>query len=187
MVQQKKDKEHPEYGTSELEMRFAKNFLDKLGVEYIYQFRMASIGRYLDFYCPNENLALEIDGDYWHAYGLIYEEMNPTQKRNHRVDKEKTRWCLMNGIPLIRIWEHDINDHPESVMKMLKEKLGRAREDKEKKDKKKQAALKQEQNLQPHLQDPLNPLLRKIWSRSWKTQKTRIPTMRIPDGLYQES
>lgn len=138
VVQQKKDKEHPEYGTSELEVRFAKNFLDKLGVEYIYQFRMASIGRYLDFYCPNENLALEIDGDYWHAYGLIYEEMNPTQKRNHRVDKEKTRWCLMNGIPLIRIWEHDINDHPESVMKMLKEKLGRAREDKEKKDKKKQ-------------------------------------------------
>ena len=48
VVQQKKDKEHPEYGTSELEVRFAKNFLDRLGVKYIYQFRMASIGRYLD-------------------------------------------------------------------------------------------------------------------------------------------
>lgn len=138
VVQQKKDKEHPEYGTSELEVRFAKNFLDKLGVKYIYQFKMASIGRYLDFYIVDCNIALEIDGDYWHGYGLLYEQMNPTQKRSHRVDKEKTRWCLINGIPLIRIWEHDINDHPEAVMKMLKEKFGIARENKEKQDKKKQ-------------------------------------------------
>ena len=34
-----------EYGTSKLEERFAKNFLDKLGVEYKYQYKAESIGR----------------------------------------------------------------------------------------------------------------------------------------------
>ena len=56
---------HKEYGTSKLEERFAKDFLDVLGVKYIYQFKAESIGRYFDFYLPKENLILEVDGDYW--------------------------------------------------------------------------------------------------------------------------
>lgn len=112
-----------EYGTSKLEERFAKNFLDRLGIEYVYQFKMESIGRYLDFYIPSCNVAIECDGDYFHAYGLIYEQMSPMQKKNKRVDKQKNHWCAVNCIKLIRIWEHDINEHPEKVMEMLKEEL----------------------------------------------------------------
>lgn len=112
-----------EYGTSKLEMRFAKNFLDKLGIDYKYQFRMESIGRYLDFYIPECNVAIEVDGDFYHSYGLVYEQMSPMQKKNRRVDEQKNHWCAINGIKLIRIWEHDINEHPESVMKMLKAEL----------------------------------------------------------------
>ena len=130
----KQERKHAEYGTSKLEQRFAKNFLDKLGVKYIYQYKMASIGRYADFYLPESHVIIEVDGDYYHAYGLLYEQMSPMQKKNHRVDKEKDHWCLINGIPLIRIWEHDINDHPEKVMKILKERLYIAKNDKDKKD-----------------------------------------------------
>lgn len=118
---------HQEYGTSKLEERFAKDFLDKLGVKYIYQYKMVSIGRYLDFYLPEANLAIEVDGDFWHSYGILYENMTPTQKRNKRVDEQKTMWCLSNGIPLLRIWEHDINKNPTEVMNILKERIGRAR------------------------------------------------------------
>lgn len=60
----------------------------------------------------------------WHGYGLTNEEKNPTQKRNARVDKIKNMWAIMNGIPILRIWEHDINDNPEKVMKLLKETIG---------------------------------------------------------------
>jgi very-short-patch-repair endonuclease len=134
VYQQKKPKAHPEYGTSKLEERFAKNFLDKLGVKYIYQYKMESIGRFLDFMCVYERVAIEIDGDYYHSYGLVYEKMSPMQKKNYRVDKEKDHWCLINGIQMIRIWEHDINEHPESIMKMLKEKLGIARDEQNKKN-----------------------------------------------------
>ena len=115
-----------EYGTSKLEVRFAKNFLDRLGVEYVYQFKMESIGRYLDFYIPSCNVAIEVDGDFYHSYGLVYEQMNPMQKRNHRVDEQKNHWCAVNCIKLIRIWEHDINEHPEMVLEMLKRELASA-------------------------------------------------------------
>lgn len=122
-----------EYGTSKLEERFARNFLDKLGVEYRYQFKMQSIGRYLDFYIPSCNVAIEVDGDFYHSYGLVYEQMSPMQKKNKRVDEEKNHWCAVNCIKLIRIWEHDINEHPEKVMEMLKVELASAAENERKK------------------------------------------------------
>jgi very-short-patch-repair endonuclease len=117
-------KPHPEYGTSKLEKKFAKDFLKKLGIKYEEQFYAESIKRYYDFYLPDYQIIIEIDGDYWHSYGKVYEDMNPTQKRNARVDKIKNEWALSHGFPIIRIWEHDINDNPESVKKMLIERLG---------------------------------------------------------------
>lgn len=124
-------KNKKEYGTSKLEERFAKEFLDKLKIKYVYQFKAESIGRFYDFYLPEDNLIIEVDGSYWHSYGLLYEEMTPTQKRNRRVDKQKDHWALINGIPILRIWEHDINNNPEKVISMLKEKVGYARKQKE--------------------------------------------------------
>lgn len=109
-----------EYGTSKLEEKFAKEFLDKLGVEYIYQYKAESIGRYYDFKLKNYQVYIEVDGDWYHSRGLVYEDMNPMQKRNHRVDKIKTDYCSRNGYLLIRIWEHDINKNPNLVMKCLK-------------------------------------------------------------------
>ena len=50
--------------------------------------------------------------------------MTPTQKKNARVDKIKNEWALSRGIPIIRIWEHDINENPQKVMKILKENIG---------------------------------------------------------------
>ena len=120
----KKYHSNQDYGTSKLEERFARDFLDKFKIHYIYQFKAESIGRYYDFYIPSANLLIEVDGDYYHAYGLVYEQMSPMQKRNSRVDKEKDHWAYANGIPLIRIWEHDINNHPESVMKILEKEIG---------------------------------------------------------------
>lgn len=117
-----------EYGTSKLEEKFAKEFLDKLGVKYVYQYKAESIGRYFDFYLPEVRLLIEVDGDYYHAYGKIREEMSPMQKKNTRVDEHKNKWALMHGIPILRIWEHDINKNPSDVMRVLKEKIGNCSE-----------------------------------------------------------
>ena len=125
-------RKHPKYGTSKLEEDFAREFLDKLGVKYIYQFEAKDIGRYYDFaIILNDNLSVgnmllvEIDGSYFHSDPRLVKEgeMSPMQKRNKRVDEYKDKWALLHGIPLIRIWEKDIRENPKMVMDGLKKRL----------------------------------------------------------------
>lgn len=118
-------KKHKEYGTSKLEEKFAKEFLEKLGVNYVYQYKAESISRWFDFYIPSANLIIEIDGGWYHADPRVIEgkELNPMQKKNKRVDELKNKWAFSHGIPVLRIWEHDINKNPSKVMALLKEKL----------------------------------------------------------------
>ena len=116
---------HPKFGTSKLEQDFARDFLDKLNVKYIWQFEAKDIGRFYDYYLPEHNLLLEIDGSYHHSDPRLVKEseMNPMQKHNKRVDKHKDDWALMHGIPLMRIWEKDIRENPKMVMEELKKRL----------------------------------------------------------------
>lgn len=115
---------HPKYGTSKLEKRFAEEFLIPLGIKFEYQFEAKEIGRFYDFYLPEHNLIIEVDGDYYHAYNVPVEEMNPMQKHNKRVDEQKNYWAACRGIVVLRVWEHDINDNPSFVKKRLEEVLG---------------------------------------------------------------
>ena len=123
---------HQKYGTSKLEEDFARDFLDKLGVKYIYQFEAKDIGRFYDFaIILNDNMTtvnmilLEIDGGYYHSDPRVVKEdkLNPMQKHNKRVDEHKDKWALLHGIPLIRIWEKDIRENPNMVMEELKKRL----------------------------------------------------------------
>ena len=125
---------HPKYGTSKLEDLFASEFLDVIGVKYIRQYEAKDIGRFYDFYCPDANVIIEVDGDFYHGYGLVYEQKSPMQKRNERVDRIKDEWALEHGIPIIRVWEHDIHENPEKVMKVLKESIGKYTEKAKKKN-----------------------------------------------------
>lgn len=126
---------HPKFGTSKLEQDFARDFLDKLGIKYLWQYEAVQIGRFYD-YClfingqindfSNGNIILlEIDGSYHHSDPRLVkeEEMNPMQKRNKRVDEYKDKWALEHGIPLVRIWEKDIRENPKMVMEELKKRL----------------------------------------------------------------
>ena len=118
-------KPHPQYGTSKLEEDFAHMFLDKLNVKYEYQFEAKDIGRFYDFYLPESNLLIEIDGDYWHGNPDKYQdnELRWHQRHAQRVDEYKNKWALLHGIPIIRVWESDIRKKPNEVMKFLKERL----------------------------------------------------------------
>ena len=116
---------HPKFGTSKLEEDFARDFLDKLKVKYVYQFEAKDIGRFYDFYLPDNNLIIEVDGSYYHSDPRLVKEenMNPMQKHNKRVDEYKDRWALAHGIPIMRIWEKDIRDNPKEVLSELKKRL----------------------------------------------------------------
>lgn len=115
----------PKFGTSKLEQDFAHDFLDKLGVEYVWQFEAKDIERFYDYYLPKSNLIIEVDGDYWHSNPEKVDENNLSriQKHNKWVDRLKNEWALLHGIPIMRIWENDIRNNPQKVMKMIKERL----------------------------------------------------------------
>ena len=51
------------------------------------------------------------------------DKLTPMHKHNMRVDEYKNRWALAHGIPIVRIWEKDINESPSKVMEMLKKRL----------------------------------------------------------------
>lgn len=140
-------KNNKKYGTSKLERDFAKNFLDKNGIVYIYEYEAKDIQRYYDFaitayseidyemevkdgikcvkqegqYFPI-SFMLEIDGGYYHSDPRVVDEnkLNPMQKHNKFVDKVKDKWCGLHCIPLLRIWEYDIKNNPELVLDTLK-------------------------------------------------------------------
>ena len=56
------------------------------------------------------------------------------QKHNETVDKIKNKWAHGHQVPLLRIWEHDINNDPSGVIRMLKREIGVATKKQEKKD-----------------------------------------------------
>ena len=115
---------HPKYGTSKLEEDFARDFLDKLGLKYVYQYEAKDIGRWFDFKIINGPI-IEIQGSYWHGDSRIYEEkdLNKIQKKNIQVDAYKQKWALSHGIPIYYIWEKDVKESPDKVMAFLKEIL----------------------------------------------------------------
>lgn len=115
---------HPKFTVSKLEDDFARDFLDKLGIEYVRQFEAKSIGRFYDFVTAS-GLIIEVDGGYYHSDPRVVDENNlsPMQKKNKRVDELKNKWALEHGMPIMRIWEKDIRENPQEVMKALKERL----------------------------------------------------------------
>lgn len=160
-VRQKNTKKQ-DYGTSKLEKYFAHEFLDRSGIKYIYQFKAESIGRFFDFAVVvpytgqtlvteekdglvsvvqntsllDVRLIIEVDGGYFHGDPRVVGDkgLNRMQMRNMAVDELKNRWCALQCIPIVRFWEKDIRENPESVKKILKKYLGIIKKNKEKEE-----------------------------------------------------
>ena len=67
-------------------------------------------GKIFDFYIPEKNMLLEVDGNYWHGYGLKLEEMNDIQKKKYKNDKQKEIFAKGLGYNILRVWEHELQD-----------------------------------------------------------------------------
>jgi very-short-patch-repair endonuclease len=65
----------------------------------------------LDFYAPEINLAIEVDG-YSHRFDQV-----------HIKDQQKDRWLLENGIQVLHIPDVLIFDDLENVERMLRAKV----------------------------------------------------------------
>ena len=117
---------HDKIHTSKLEKTFEDNILNQINdIVYSKQFYAKPIKAFYDFYLPKYNLIIEVDGDFWHCNpSTIHSEaIYESQKNNLLRDQEKNKWAKNNGFDIIRFWENDINDNPNKVIEILKNKL----------------------------------------------------------------
>lgn len=108
---------------SKLEYKF-ETILQKLDISYSHSYYIPSVKKIYDFYIPEFNILIEIDGDFWHCNPITH----PTpeykiQEINLKNDEMKTKWAEDNGFKLLRFWEYDINNNLEFVINELKNKL----------------------------------------------------------------
>ena len=75
--------------------------------------RQHSIGPYiLDFYCPSEYLAVELDGDLHYSAAAEF------------YDEERTLFCNYYGVKVIRFENQWVYTQPESVLESIRECFG---------------------------------------------------------------
>ena len=77
-------------------------------------FRQYGIGPYiLDFYCPQQRLAIEVDGGQ-HA-----------DKRGQEHDAKRDTYLREKNIRIIRFWNNDVLQNIEAVGQKIREETGK--------------------------------------------------------------
>ena len=100
-------------GISNMELEM-QQFLNSLSLSYIIKDKKTLGGKELDIYLPEYNLAIEMNGVYWHSE--IY-----LDKNYHR---EKTLKCRELGIDLLHIWEDDWKYKRDIIKSIIRNKVG---------------------------------------------------------------
>lgn len=78
----------------------------------------------VDNYLPTYNGIIEVMGDYWHVSPLRYNEekyfMNEMQQKQLHRDKIKYSYIINHyKIPILYLWETDINNNPNLCIKLI--------------------------------------------------------------------
>lgn len=91
------------------------SILDKHGVRYEVNNRQAIKPKELDIWIPEHNLAIEVNGLYWHSINT------PVVDKKHL---DKFMACKEQGIRLLQFTDMDILGRPELIESMILSKLG---------------------------------------------------------------
>lgn len=98
------------------------DLLEQNNIEY----KREEIFKYyaVDNYLPNENLIIEVMGDYWHSNPLRYNtdkyQLNEMQARGIVKDKQKHSYILNHeNIEILYLWETDINNNLELCKNLI--------------------------------------------------------------------
>jgi len=95
--------------------RIIREYLDQLQIEYICNDRKILNGKELDIFIPNHNLAIEINGVYWHR------DIDGSKKNYHKI---KTDICESNNIRLLHITDKEIDFKFDMVKNLISSALG---------------------------------------------------------------
>jgi very-short-patch-repair endonuclease len=77
-----------------------------------------------DIFFPNYNVAIEVDGDFWHSNSEMgFDCKYDSQKRNKINDKRKNTFAKNRGWTLLRFWASDVDNDIEKVIKEIENEL----------------------------------------------------------------
>lgn len=100
---------------SKLELEVGE-ILKSLRYKFEPQYKLYSTNNRLravfDFYLTAHNVAIEVNGTFWHADPREYPD-GPKTKKQRKVSrswKKKVRYCDMRGIKIIVLWEKDLRE-----------------------------------------------------------------------------
>lgn len=76
----------------------------------------------LDIYMPENSLAIEYCGEFWHSHGSADEE-----RQNRRKHIHKYELCKAQGIRLLTIYESEWKDRNYAVRRLIRNALGKSK------------------------------------------------------------
>ena len=85
--------------------------LDTLNINYQYQRAVPwkrGWKKWYDFYLPDYNLLVEVDGIYWHGKDIPTSALNKQQWNTRKNDRLKNYLAKLRGFNLVRIWSNEI-------------------------------------------------------------------------------
>lgn len=97
--------------------------LATLGIQAVPQFEFRDeLGRFaavVDFYIPDKNIALEVNGTFWHADSRFYPDgpVHDSQRRTVSRYERKKSFLSAHNIPLVEVWEFDLNVDTEAAIR----------------------------------------------------------------------
>jgi G:T-mismatch repair DNA endonuclease (very short patch repair protein) len=96
--------------------------LSNLKIEFIRQHPLrGNNGRFVasfDFWLPAHNIALEVNGTFWHSDPRIFPNgpIHPSQKRSASAWQRKIAHAAAMGISVREVWEVDIKESPKEAV-----------------------------------------------------------------------
>lgn len=97
-------------------------YLDILGIKYLRNDWNTLNTKELDIVIPSKNLAIEVNGLYWHSYNPSCKHSTKVENSKRHIDKKHL--CNDVGIDLLQFTDYEINHKTDIVKSIIKTKLG---------------------------------------------------------------
>lgn len=105
----------------------AKSILEEIQVNYKQFVKIPYENTWFEIdFLVNDNIALEIQGDYWHGNSEIFTELNEVQQKMVERDIRKKKYLEQQGYKVVYCWENELlNDYESCKNKLIAEMLQR--------------------------------------------------------------
>ncbi len=103
-------------------LQIMENALKEYNIVYIPQYKYAF--GFMDFYIPEPNIAIFVDGTYWHADPRIFEAgdilfFGKTPEWVWKKDLRQTNYLKSEGYTVLRFWEKEIIENIDGCVKVI--------------------------------------------------------------------